>query len=293
MIRLSYSALEELHTCERKFQLNRLLVGEHEREESPHLSFGSSYGTGVQSYLQHQDKELALYHAWLAYWPEAEDDKKSIARCLVLLENAFHSLDNLLMEYELVYFEDKPATELSFRLNIDETFYFVGYVDIVLKHRFSGQYVIGEVKTTGLSILDVSPLYKNSGQALGYSIILDQIVGEEQSDYEVLYLACQLGRSFPDSKLHILPFKKNLLDRFNWFLTLGLDVKHLHEMHELGVYPKRGGSCLSYMRPCFHFGTCNLHSFDEEKEQQEDLVVYDFTFNLDDVIQDHLRRIPQ
>ena len=291
MIRLSYSALEELHTCERKFQLNRLLAGDRSREESPHLSFGSAFGTGVQSYLEHQDKERALFDCWLAYWPIAEDDKKSQVRAHICLENAFHTLDNLLMEYELVFFEGKPAVELSFRLDVDEKFYFVGYVDVILRHRFTNNYVIVEVKTTGLSILDVSPLYKNSGQALGYSIILDQIVGAEQAEYEVLYIVCQLGRTFTESKIHLLPFNKTLLDRFTWFLTLGLDVKHLHEMAELGVYPKRGGSCLSFMRPCMHFGTCGLHSFDTPKEIEEDTKEYQFTYDLNTVIQDHLRRM--
>lgn len=291
-LRLSHTSLELLHTCERKFQLEKLLISEVERGESAHLIFGKAWGAGVQSYLVHQDRDRAIFDCWLAYWPEEEiEGKKSEARALIALMRSFLALDTLLLEYELVSFQDKPAIELSFRLDIDEGYYFVGYIDAVLRNRFSGTYVVFEAKTTGLNLLDTSPLYKNSGQALGYSIALDQIVGQEVSDYGVLYFVCQLGKDLDQAKIYPLVFDKTLLDRFNWFLTLGLDVKHLKEMAELNVYPKRGDSCLQFMRPCPHFGICHLHAFDRLKKIEKDEIEYQFTYQLDDVITNHLQRM--
>lgn len=288
--RLSFSTLDLLHSCERLFQLERLLAGEREAE-SDHLLFGSAYGTGVASYLEHQDEDRALYEAWLAYWPELDSDKKSVWRCLQALIKSFSSLDNLLDEYELVSFQSRSATELSFRLNIDQDHYYVGYIDAVLQHKYSKQYVVFECKTTGLALYDLSPLYKHSGQALGYSIVLDKIVGEAQSSYGVLYFACQLGRGFSDITCHVMPFNKTLLDRLNWFIVLGLDVKHLQEMKSLQVYPRRHQSCLRFNRPCRHFGTCHMHSLDRPKVLEEDETAYQFIYELEDVIEDHLSRI--
>lgn len=291
-IRLSYSSLETLNVCERKFQIEKLLVNDFQKEESAHTLFGKAFGAGVQSYFQHQDQDKALFDCWINYYPEEEiEGKKTVMRSLIALQKCFPSLDNLLMEYELVSFEGKPAVELSFRLDIDEEYYFVGYVDLVLRHRFTGQYVVLDIKTTGLNLLDLSPLYKNSGQALGYSITLDQIVGHELSEYGVIYLVAQLGKTLADCKLHTYPFDKSLLDRLNWFITLGLDVERLKRMHQLNSFPMRGSSCLQYMRPCRHFGTCNLKVFDRPKEPEEDLIDYQFIYQLDDVIEDHLRRI--
>lgn len=293
--RLSHSALEVLHTCERKYQLQRLLQSDTEGEDTgnAHLSFGHSIGAGVASYLQHQDQDRALFDAWMAYWPEEENDKKSVVRAQLAMQAAFHHLDNILMEYELVYFEGKPAVELSFRLNIDESYYFVGYIDVVLQNRFSGRYGVFEVKTTGLELLDLSPLYKHSGQALGYSITLDRIVGKNLAEYDVLYFVCQLKRDFNSIKFHLLPFQKTLYDRFNWFITLGLDVKHLKEMAELNIYPKREDACLHFMKPCVYFGTCNLHSFDIPKKLEEDSKEYQFVYEMNDLVQDHLKRIQE
>lgn len=289
--RLSYSTLMLLNSCERKFQLERLLVNDRPREESEHLSFGSGFGAGIAKYLETQNKEESLFAAWLAYYPQIETDKKNQVRMVIALQKAFIVLDSLLQDYELVFFEGKPACELSFRLDIDADFYYVGYVDAVLKNVWTGKYVVFEVKTTGLLLKDLTPAYKHSGQALGYSIILDRIVGASQSSYDVLYFVAQTGKEQTDITLHVLPFPKTLLDRLNWFITLGLDVKHLHEMEDLQIYPRRGSACLAYNRPCKHFGTCHLHSLDKLKPEEEDPVEYQFTYDLEEIMQEHLLRI--
>ncbi len=292
MIRLSHSALDSLHVCERKFQLDRLLVSDREKEDYPSTVFGRAYGVGVATYLISKDIDLAIWNLYLEYFPILEEKRKTTEICISLLLSTIPKLDNILEEWEVAVFKDKPAAELSFRLNIDERFYFVGYVDLILKNRFTGKYAITEVKHTGLNIFDLSPLYQNSGQALGYSIALDTIVGEEQSDYEVLYISGQLGAGNGfEPKIHILPYPKTLQDRFNWFITLGMDVEHLQTMFNSNVFPLRGSNCLQYMRPCPHLGTCNLHSLDRYKEEEEDLIEYDFTFELDNVIQNHIERL--
>lgn len=289
-IRLSNSAIDQLNTCERMFQLDRLLKTEVQRTETEHTAFGKAYGAGVATYLVTQDENQALYQAWLAYMPEIETDKKNIPRCLMALQTAFPTLDSILAEYEVVTFDGKPAVELSFRINITAEYYFVGYVDVVLRHIVTGKCFIGEVKTTGLGLLDLNPLYQNSGQALGYSIALDKIVGEAQSSYGVIYLVAQLGRDYK-AKQHILPYNKTLLDRLNWFLTLGQDVRRLETMKELNSYPKRGNNCIQFMRPCKFFGVCGLKSFDEPKELEEDLIEYDFVYTLDELVADHISRV--
>lgn len=290
-VRLSYSTLELLHSCERKYQLEKLLAGS-ERRDSEHFSFGHAFGAGVASYLIDQDRDKAIFACWIAYWPMIETEKKNQMRCIVTLMASFSRLDTLLREYELVSFNGKPACELSFRLNIDASYYFVGYVDAVLRHRRTGMYVVFEVKHTGLNLLDLSPAYRHSGQALGYSIALDRIVGKELSSYGVLYFVAQLGKDITSpTKLHVLPFNKTLLDRLNWFITLGLDVKHLHEMQDLGIYPKRGGSCVSFNKACHHFGVCHLHALDTPKTEEPDLVDYQFTYEMEELVAEHLTRI--
>ncbi len=298
-LRLSYSSIELFNTCERKFQLEKLLENPQAKEESEHLSFGHAFGAGVATYLSTQDKEQAIFQCWLRYFPLVENSKNSKkTRWMAVhaLVCSFRSLDTLLQDYAVAEFNNAPAVELSFRLNINDRKYFVGHIDVVLQHRITGKYFILEVKTTGLQLLDLKPLYQNSGQALGYSIALDSIVGQELNEYGVLYFVAQLPASnAQDSmvKVHTLPFHKNIVDRLHWFVTLGTDVQRLETLEELNIFPKRGGACLKYNRPCNYFGHCNFHNFDVKKDltQIEDAIEYQFEFELDSLIETHLTRI--
>lgn len=288
--RLSYSTMQTLETCERKYQLEHVLLNDSPRLEKADFSFGHAFGDGVAHYLIHQDADAALLTAWLAYWPVVETDKKNQAKALACLMGAFSALDDILQDWEVVYFEGRPAAELSFRLNIDSHYYYAGHIDVVIKNRYSGVYAIFEVKTTGLGLLDIDPLYKNSGQALGYSIVLDKIVGATLSSYSVMYFVAQLGKDY-SAKIVTKVYDKTLLDRLNWFLTLGLDVEKLNRMKDLNVYPKRGNSCLQYMRPCPHFGTCGLHGLDRPSPFVEDKETYQFVYDMNELVTDHMARI--
>ncbi len=292
MIRLSYSTLNVFHMCERKFQLERLLVGENEKEDYPATVLGHSFGKGVATYLLTQDKEQAIYAAWMAYWPIKEEKKRTEEVAINLLTVAFDKLDNILEDWEVAVFKGKPAVELSFRLDINDMFYYVGYIDLVMKNKWTGNFAVIEVKTTALNLFDLSPMYTNSGQALGYSIVLDRIAGEDKSDYGVYYLVGQLGAGNGyQPVIHPMLFNKTLSDRYNWFIALLMDVQRIEEMLKINIFPMRGHNCLQYMRPCKHFGTCQLHALDRYKEAEEDLIEYDFVYNLDAVIANHMERM--
>lgn len=291
MIRLSHSTLETFHTCERKFQLERIYDAGRE-DLSPHLSGGTIFGIGGASYLQHQDADRAIYEAYMAWNEDSpETDTRNWKVYLNALWRVFPSLDLLLDEWEVVSFQGKPAVELSFRINIDEVFYYVGYMDVVIKNKYSGVYAVLDFKHTGLSLKDISPLYKFSGQLIGYSIVLDKIVGENLASYEVHYFSAQLGRNPYEVTPHHFAFKKTLLDRLNWFASIQLDVQQIHQMKEINIFPRRGSSCMKYNKPCFHFNTCALNSLDnlplrEDNHEME----YDFTYNLEELIADHIER---
>lgn len=295
-LRLSHSALDTFHTCERLFQLNRLLEGAPDKEDYPATVLGKAFGEGVTTYLLTQDVEKAIFNCWKAYWPILEDDKRTEEKAVFDLLSIIPLLDKLLLEWEVATFNFKPAIELSFYLEIDDSCYFVGYIDAVLRNKYTGRYGVLENKSTGLGILDITVPYRNSGQALGYSIALDAIAGEKNADYDVIYAIAQdktKANSTWNVTPHVITFPKTIKDRLNWFITLQMDAARLRQMRELRIFPQRGSSCLQYMKPCFHFGTCGLTTLDREKIIPEDEVVYDFSFKLEDLVVDHLRRMEE
>lgn len=290
--RLSHSALQTLHKCERMFQLDRILTTAVEKRDYPATVLGKAWGAGVASYCVSKDIDKALFTLWQNYSPRLEDDTRTQPVAANMLLASIPVLDMLLQDWEIVYFQDRPAVELSFRLNIDSKYYFVGYLDVVLRNKLTGRIAAFDAKSTALKLFDLSPVYQNSPQLIGYSIVLDQIVGEALAEYDVFYLSGQLGSGTGFEPI-VKPysFSKTLQDRLHWFIALGMDVKHLHEMAELGIYPQRGDSCLQYNRPCKHFGTCNLFSFDEEAAAISDKEEYQFVYQLDEIIANHIERI--
>jgi len=80
----------------------------------------------------------------------------------------------LSVNYELVYVDGKPAVELGFRVFCLNEFKVRGFIDLVLRDKRDGKLLVFELKTTRFT--NVHPaMYKNSGQALGYSLILDYV----------------------------------------------------------------------------------------------------------------------
>lgn len=298
--RLSEHAIQVLNTCERKFQLDRMLMPatyfDNDGESSPVLIRGTAFGAGVQDYLLHGDMEHACFVCWMEYYPEVYDEQKKIYlwRTINNLRCAQDELDKIRQRYTVAVFDGKPAAELSFRLDIDDKWYYVGYIDLVLFDKLLNIYVVLEIKTTAYKLIDLQPMYKNSGQALGYSIIIDKIVGERQSKYGVLYFVCrdQQGANFvPD--IYTFPFTKTLLDRLRWFYTIGLDVQRLNTMLDNELFPMRGNSCVHFNRVCPHYGTCTLQSSDVPRKVEEDTNVYQFRYKLDEVIAEHIERVQE
>lgn len=297
--RLSEHTINTLNSCERKFQLNRLLKSSAPvwTEDSVPSVRGHAWGVAVQEYILHGNIDKALFTLWLNYHPEVYDERKKIYlwRAVNNFLCAKDMMDKIRNNYRVAQFNGKPAVELSFRLDLDDKWHFVGYIDLVLQNIMTHRYAVLEVKTTTYNLHDLVPVYKNSGQALGYSIALDRIVGEDQSQYEVLYFITRDkqdadARNFiPDT--YLFPFTKTLLDRLRWFYTLELDRQRLNTMLELGMFPMRGSACVSFNRVCEHFGTCNTTAADITRPIPEEEVEYDFRYKLDEVIQDHLIRV--
>lgn len=303
-IRLSHSTRQLIHGCERKFQKLRLLHNPTERENTPATVFGKSFGAAAQKYFilrtagihAQQALDESLVELFLTYTPVEEDDRRFMERALGIFNNAQKFLESKLREYRIAIFNNKPASELSFRLDIDDTFYLVGYIDLVLQNISTGRYGVTDVKTTSVWRNDLDPYYKNSDQVLGYTIALDAISGASLAEFDTNYWAVQLANSEKDfyvANIHDLPYKKTLKDRMEWFVGLKMDIEHLNICMTNDVWPRRGDHCMAYNKPCEFFNECQFTAGDRLRpvEKFTDDIVYDFQFNLDDIIVDHIARL--
>jgi hypothetical protein len=153
--------------------------------------------------------------------------------------------------YKLVSYDGVDAVELGFKINI-EPYSYRGFVDAVLQHEETGEVVVLEVKTTSSKALNPAT-YKNSAQAIGYSIVLD-VIFPQLSSYKVIYLVYKTQLY----EYEQLPFIKSYLQRALWIRELMLDIETLKMYEEAGVYPMRGESCYNFYRECEYLNLCTL-----------------------------------
>ena len=262
---LSYSSLLTLHSCPRKFQLYRLSADKQALDEKSKVTFslGHVVGNGIQSLLQHKDLDTIYWESFLLWEADLESEdpklKKSFWEAMIAVER-FQYVRNssLLNDYELVYYTPEgsdtpvPAVELSFIITLPNGFKYRGFVDAVLRHKVTGQILVLEVKSTGQAAVN-SATYKNSAQAIGYSIVLD-VLFPELSAYEVLYLVYMTK----SREYYPLPFKKSYLQRALWIQELLLDCDRIMMYENAGVYPMHGESCFNYYKECDYLNTCTL-----------------------------------
>jgi hypothetical protein len=229
-------------------------------------------------------KMFTTWHADLFSYDEKGaksfwDAMIALKRFLSLRESGF------LQEYELVFHEGKPACELSFCINFPDGFRYRGYVDAVLRHTVSGEVLVLECKTTGSKSLSPTT-YKNSAQAIGYSIVLD-VLFEHLSSYQVLYLIYQTH----SREYTTIPFVKTYLQRALWIQELLLDIETIKLYEAASVYPMRGESCYNFFRDCEYLQSCTMSNTYITKPctpANEDKEVYQINLTLADLLETQL-----
>jgi hypothetical protein len=293
---VSYSSLLDLHSCPKKFQLKKLrsTYKTAELEKSTiTFAFGHVVGDALQQVLMGTSFEDILFKMFLGWHTNlfAQDDKlaKSLFHAITAVERFIHLRETgFLDEYELVEHEGKPACELSFSISFPDGFRLRGFVDAVLRHKITGKVIVLELKTTGASRINPAT-YKNSAQAIGYSIVLDAIF-PELSSYEVLYLIYQTKtRTYTP-----IPFPKSFLQRAIWIREVLLDLEIIKMYEEAEVYPMRGESCTNFERDCEFLNYCTLPTSAITKPctpEEEDVTDYQIKISLEDLLDSQLSKV--
>lgn len=257
----SYSQLETLHRCPRKYQRDCEQAAFNPAEEGyakVDFAFGHAVGAGVQNYLSSKSLDQAWLNAMLAWnadWEAAIPKKrKSLWSALVAVQKFIPVLEDSLDEWELLILPSgKPAIEVSISLHCGNGYKHYLHLDIAMRNKITKRVAVWDVKTTGFSEAEEA-LYANSSQALSYSVALEAALQTEVIDYDVYYLVY----SSTDREWTLLPFTKSALDSAEFVKDLVITQDLLTTYEDLRFYPKRGASCYDFFRRCEYYGECNI-----------------------------------
>lgn len=294
---LSYSQLQTLATCPRRFELEKLTATGREEEDdgNPDFLYGHAVGAGIQKFLETHNREDAIFAAFLAWNGnmdvEKAKSKKSIWFALGAVEQFCQLRDALLPGWQLAVINGQPAVELSFSINLENGYVYFGHVDVVLWNPVMQKFMVLELKTSSFTTIHEA-IYKNSGQALGYSIVLDKIASslDLTATYDVLYLVYKTGAMAFES----LPFVKTRTQRARWCKELLLNCEVINLYREHKHFPMQGSGCYSFFRACEFFETCQMSNIahgkaevptSESMDHAVEDIAPEFRFSISELVQ--------
>jgi hypothetical protein len=220
------------------------------------FSFGHAVGEGIQSICEGKSIEQTIFSMFVHWDSDLFADNPKQKKNFWLAVHAVRMFKSMrdsgyMRDYELVYYEDKPAVELGFIIHFPDGYVYRGFVDVVMRNIVTGEVIVLELKTA--STYAIAPAtYKNSAQAIGYSIVLDAIF-PNLSSYRVHYLVYQtMAMEYCD-----LPFTKTYTQRAQWIQELLLDIETI-KLYEQNLYPMHGESCRDWNRDCEYLNMCTL-----------------------------------
>lgn len=299
---LSYSRLLTLHACPRKFQFENILnMGN--RTNNVDFAYGHAVALGIQTLISEPGNLNKAIVACASQWNMTLEDidyqgKKSLGHAIQMVKQ-FNVLmrspeANFLQNFEVAKFPGpdgswRYAIELTFCINCYDGYIYEGHIDLVLKHKVKDEYMVVELKTTKSTEVNDAQ-YKNSAQALGYSVVLDSIATsmDATGSYFVLYIVVKSSRQEFDHRI----YAKTRADRAEFINGLILDIETAEMYRRAGIYPMYGESCFNFFRACEFFGMCQYpadmlerhkKSHGDEEGSFSKLTQYDFVYNLDEI----------
>lgn len=286
-IRLSFSTNSYFTFCERLFELERLRnpMLNSGRTDTVDTMVGNAVHPAIQDLIRYQDKQRAwiklLLHWNFGLWDIKE--KKTWFKTALAIELILDKWDY--NRYEVFDVRGKKPDELSFCIYLGGRKHkYLGRMDLVLWDKIDKVFCVLEIKTTGWAYEDVNPLYQNSEQGIGNSVVLNQIDPKHKS-FKVIYLVLQYLGKTQVPRIHILTYMKDLKQRLEFLQTLAMRYKDiLDRLGKYELFPKRGdGNCIHFGRPCNYFGRCDnvvptIWSPDRPDEE------WDFEFDIDQLV---------
>ena len=289
----SYSILNEMHACARKYQLIKARAASGgSQANNVDFAFGHAVGSGVQAWLSSgQDLNTAVFNALMAWripYIASIDKKKKSIHDAVLAVMKYPEFHNKTLDDWAVWIlpNGKPAIELSISIDFENGYKHYMHIDVILQHRITGKLAVQENKTSGFTSAEEA-IYANSSQALSYAIAIDML--SEETSYAVFYCVY----SAPSREWDMLPFNKSTALKAEWLNDVQLDHATLRTYKEINFYPKRGESCYMFQRRCEFFGTCNLTTqLKEPATLPPDMEAerVDYSFKLSDILARQHRR---
>jgi len=272
-LEVSDSSLALLHSCPRKFEFRKMFMSDR-FENSLAASAGSALHAGTQSYCTGLSKEQSIFNYLMEFpyeYDKGEMDDRSWQSCTNVLEKAMEFWDLDLEEWEIAMILDEsgnpiPAYEVPFALVMENfpfyadgrtiTLKYIGYIDLILHNKITGQYIVCDIKTTVADLSKKVYEFTFADQCLPYGLVLETLLGQDISrGFEVFYWMQYIHPL--DATNLLIPFIKTKDDIQDWVVGFMEDMNIIKRSYNAGWFRRRAKSCMAWKRPCNYFDLCD------------------------------------
>lgn len=279
-LRLSHSTLATLDSCPRKFEFTKLYQNP-KHSDSLAADFGSAIHIGFQEYLTSHNYTNAVWKMMLAYpWELGESSMKdrSAEGAIALLDKMIEVFPETEWELAWLTVEDGtkiPCTEVSFSLTFEDwpsltqlpldsqstikpksiDLTYVGFMDLVLHHKFNDTFMVVDIKTTSDKLEDQTPKYKYTDQCVPYGLVLNALLGIGYDELEVGYYVA--NPSILEPKVRFFSFYKSSKDLADWAKGMQIKLSLLSQCTKSHWFPRTHNGCVSFNRVCPFYDYCS------------------------------------
>lgn len=279
-ILMSHTISNLANYCMRKFELMFMFGNRPARESGYAADVGTALHNGTQTYLialadghDHTAAEAKGFIEFLKAFPfDLEQEQKSQSRsfenAVLLLTNLFES--PIWDEWELVQVDGHGwAVEVPFIIRHtttpgiihapeyggDHMFVTQGKIDLIMRHKVSGKIRTLDIKTTLLDERLWEGEYKFSGQQIGYTHVLNAMLGIDPESFEVGYVIACFSGDHPRVEYYPLEKPSEVIEDY-WRTQLDT-LTRIKEYIEQGWFPRRNGGCVTWSSPCNALSICS------------------------------------
>lgn len=268
-LRVSYSSLNLLDGCARKFEFNKLYPRRARDFDTFAADVGKALHAGYQEYLVSRDESKAMWAMMMKYpyeaeWNQTKDDR-SLQACVVTLEEMIQS--EPMREWTVAEIKRPdglivPAIEVPFELRLKGVrlpdgrgIAFTGFVDAFLRNlMLENLFRTLDIKTHRSFLKDQTAKFKFDTQQTPYGIVLEHIQGKAIDEFEVMYLSCFVDLAEPVVEPYA--FNRTAEDIQEWMMNAILKIQRIQRFAEMDYFPRTDGGCLAYNKPCFFLNIC-------------------------------------
>lgn len=267
-LNISYSSLNLLSSCMRKFEFNKLYPRRVRQDDQYAADVGTSLHHGLQNYMTTGSEDAAYWEVMKSFpyvweYQQTRDDR-SLEASLATLDEMMYKMD--MSEWELMEIVDpngvvQPAVEVPFELRLKGIVLpdgrgvaFTGFMDAAMRHKGHGLVRTLDIKTHRRAREDATPQYKFDSQQIPYGIVLEHIQGNSIEEFEVLYFDCYIDIVAP--RVHLYPFVKDSTDIQEWLINTVMSAQQIQRAMEMDYFPRTNGGCLAWNRPCYFLDVC-------------------------------------